>query len=159
MRVQMHSSAYRDRNRKLKPGSAWPLRRQLPDLRCAKPTAYGARDRNRTGMPGLAAAGFKPAVYTNFTTLANRRMILEERIFLIAAKNLPNWSNMLDCSRHDGISTSNNVAISKKMKFSFLRTQAKVDILDIHARHVLARPEKNGFSRPVQDQALGVRNS
>src|SRR3990172_3491121 len=71
MRVQMHSSAYRDRNRKLKPGSAWPLRRQLPDLRCAKPTAYGARDRNRTGMPGLAAAGFKPAVYTNFTTLAN----------------------------------------------------------------------------------------
>lgn len=32
-------------------------------------------------MPGLAAAGFKPAVYTNFTTLADRRMsmILEDR--------------------------------------------------------------------------------
>lgn len=29
-------------------------------------------------MPGLAAAGFKPAVYTNFTTLAHRRMILED---------------------------------------------------------------------------------
>ena len=29
-------------------------------------------------MPGLAAAGFKPAVYTNFTTLADTRMILEE---------------------------------------------------------------------------------
>src|SRR3989304_2393286 len=84
MRVQMHSSAYRDRNRKLKQGSAWPLRRQPSDLRCATPTAYGARDRNRTGMPGLAAAGFKPAVYTNFTTLANRRMILEDCVMLEA---------------------------------------------------------------------------
>ena len=31
-------------------------------------------------MPGLAAAGFKPAVYTNFTTLAHRRMILEYHV-------------------------------------------------------------------------------
>ena len=35
-------------------------------------------------MPGLAAAGFKPAVYTNFTTLADRRMILEDRTVLEA---------------------------------------------------------------------------
>ena len=38
-------------------------------------------------MPGLAAAGFKPAVYTNFTTLANRRMILEDRAALEAMAN------------------------------------------------------------------------
>ena len=35
-------------------------------------------------MPWLAAAGFKPAVYTNFTTLANRRMILEGCVLLEA---------------------------------------------------------------------------
>ncbi len=40
-------------------------------------------------MPVLAAAGFKPAVYTNFTTLANRRMILEDRTNLKAINNLP----------------------------------------------------------------------
>ena len=39
-------------------------------------------------MPGLAAAGFKPAVYTNFTTLANMRMILEYAGFLKAVNNL-----------------------------------------------------------------------
>jgi hypothetical protein len=33
-------------------------------------------------MPGLAAAGFKPAVYTNFTTLADTRIILEARALL-----------------------------------------------------------------------------
>src|SRR5487761_2226058 len=49
-----------------------------------EPRAHGARDRNRTGMPGLAAAGFKPAVYTNFTTLADKRMILEDRALLEA---------------------------------------------------------------------------
>ena len=38
-------------------------------------------------MPGLAAAGFKPAVYTNFTTLADTRMILEERAVLEAMVN------------------------------------------------------------------------
>ena len=36
-------------------------------------------------MPGLAAAGFKPAVYTNFTTLADSRMILEDCAALEAA--------------------------------------------------------------------------
>ena len=38
-------------------------------------------------MPGLAAAGFKPAVYTNFTTLADTRMILEERAVVEAMVN------------------------------------------------------------------------
>ena len=47
-------------------------------------------------MPGLAAAGFKPAVYTNFTTLAHRRMILEDNAILKAVVHLLARSNVLD---------------------------------------------------------------
>ena len=49
-------------------------------------------------MPGLAAAGFKPAVYTNFTTLANSRIILEDRAALealVVARTIMNTRSIL----------------------------------------------------------------
>ena len=68
-------------------------------------------------MPGLAAAGFKPAVYTNFTTLADTRMILEERAVLEAMVNRamqtckqPRFTHLTKCARLpvEYRSTSNN---------------------------------------------------
>lgn len=77
MHVQYDSSSYRGNHPNPVPAGFVARTR---DIRTSQTIAVGgARDRGRTGMPGLAAAGFKPAVYTNFTTLANMRMILDER--------------------------------------------------------------------------------
>ena len=63
-------------------------------------------------MPGLAAAGFKPAVYTNFTTLANRRMILEDRTVLIASAGILRAGIMLDFAHN--IAAVVTIAVIKK---------------------------------------------
>lgn len=104
-------------------------------------------------MPGLAAAGFKPAVYTNFTTLANRRMILEDCVILKAGKSHWFWLSMLNCSGNRSV---NDNCRQRKIKSNTMCMPAGIKVCNRRAK---AKGEYRGSHRaPTQVRRNGFRN-